>query len=66
VKQGGAEEPVYGENVSSGMSRSERRQAAKKAGEMQEKLEEAKQLKEAGKTEEAKEKLREVHGDKFK
>lgn len=65
VKQGGAEEPVYGENVSSGMSRSERRQAAKKAGEMQEKLEEAEQLKEAGKTEEAKQKLREVHGEGF-
>ncbi|MDS0243605.1 MULTISPECIES: CBASS oligonucleotide cyclase [unclassified Haloferax] len=63
--QSRAEEPVYGEAVDKGMSRSERRKTAEKAKQAGQKLEEAKRLKEQGKTEEAKEKLREVHGGKF-
>jgi hypothetical protein len=59
-------EPVYGERVDKGMSRRERRQAAKKAQQAKQKLEEAKQLQEEGRTEEAKEKLNEAHGEGFK
>lgn len=65
MKRGGANEPVYGENVSSGMSWRERRKAAKKAKRASTKLEEAKKLKEEGRTAEAKEKLKEVHGESF-
>ncbi|WP_157884799.1 CBASS oligonucleotide cyclase [Halorubrum aethiopicum] len=58
-------EPVYDEHVDQGMSRGERRDAAKKAKQAKQKLEEAKQLQEQGKTEEAKETLQDVHGDDF-
>ena len=63
--KGRTKEPVYGESVDSGMERAERREAAKKARKAKEKLDEAKQLKEEGKTEEVKEKLKDVHGDDF-
>lgn len=59
-------EPVYQERLDKGMSSEEKRKAAKKAYNAQEKLREAKQLQEQGKTEEAKEKYREVYGDEFK
>ena len=59
-------EPVYEERVDQGMSRSERREAAKKAKSAKKKLEEAKQFHEEGKTEEAKKKLQVVHGDDFR
>jgi hypothetical protein len=61
----GTQEPIYGESVDKGMSRRERRKAAEKASDAAEKLEEAKRLKEQGKTEQAKQKLREVHGEGF-
>jgi hypothetical protein len=48
------------------MSSEEKRKAAKKAYNAQEKLREAKELQEQSKTEEAKEKYREVYGDDFK
>ncbi|MFB6185517.1 MAG: hypothetical protein ABEI86_01445, partial [Halobacteriaceae archaeon] len=59
-------EPVYQERLDKGLSSEEKRQAAKKAYNAQEKLREAKELQEQGKTEEAKEKYREVYGDDFK
>ncbi|TQQ83125.1 hypothetical protein EGH24_05985 [Halonotius terrestris] len=59
-------EPVYQERLDKGMSSKERRQAAGKAYNAQEKLREAKRLQEQGKTEKAKEKYREVYGDNFK
>jgi hypothetical protein len=59
-------EPVYQERLDNGMSSEERRQAAGKAYNAQEKLREAKRLQEQGKTEKAKEKYREVYGDDFK
>lgn len=65
IDNGGSKEPVYDETVDSGMSRSERRKAAEKAEKANAKLEEAKRLKQQGRTEEAKEKLREVHGEGF-
>jgi len=58
-------EPVYQERLDKGMSSEEKRKAAKKAYNDQEKLREAKKLQERGKTEEAKEKYREVYGDDF-
>jgi hypothetical protein len=58
-------EPVYQERLDKGMSSEEKRKAAKKAYNDQEKLREAKRLQERGKTEEAKEKYREVYGDDF-
>jgi len=58
-------EPVYDERVDQGMSRSERREAAKKARQAKQKMEEAKRLQKEGKTEEAMEKLQDVHGDDF-
>jgi hypothetical protein len=58
-------EPVYQERLDKGMSSEEKRKAAKKAYKAQEKLREAKKLQEQGKTEEAKEKYREVYGDDF-
>lgn len=64
--RGTTKEPVYGEAVDEGMSRSQKKEAAKKAAQARERLQKAQRLKEAGKTEEAKEKLREVHGDDFK
>lgn len=64
--QTSTEEPVYGERVDEGMSSEERRKAAGKAAKDSEKLQEAHRLKEEGKTEEAKEKYREVYGDDFK
>ncbi|RYJ15436.1 hypothetical protein ELS19_12470 [Halogeometricum borinquense] len=59
-------EPVYHERIDKGMSDKDRRKAAKKAYKASEKIEEAERLKKQGKTEEAKEKYREVYGDKFK
>lgn len=59
-------EPIYDERVDSGMSRSEKREAMKKARRMREKIDEAERLREEGKTKEAKQKLKEVHGDDFK
>jgi hypothetical protein len=59
-------EPVYQERLDKGMSNEEKKKAAKKAYNAQEKLREAKQLQEQGKTEEAKEKYREVYGNEFK
>lgn len=59
-------EPVYQERIDNGMNRKEKRKAAKKAWKGNEKIEEAEHLKEQGKTEEAKEKYREVYGDDFK
>jgi hypothetical protein len=59
-------EPVYEERIDDGMSRKEKKQAAEKAWKASEKIEEAERLKEEGKTEEAKEKYREVYGDGFK
>jgi hypothetical protein len=58
-------EPVYEETVDDSMDRSDQREAADKAERAKQKLEEAKRLQEEGKTEEAKEKLRDVHGDEF-
>lgn len=58
-------EPVYQERLDKGMNSEEKRKAAKKAYNDQEKLREAKKLQERGKTEEAKEKYREVYGDDF-
>lgn len=58
-------EPVYQERLDKGMSSEEKRKAAKKAYNDQEKLREAKRLQERGKTEEAKQKYREVYGDDF-
>jgi hypothetical protein len=59
-------EPVYQERLDKGMGSEEKREAAKKAYNAQEKLREAKKLQEQGKTDEAKEKYREVYGDDFK
>jgi len=59
------EEPVYGERVDQGMSRSQKREAQSKAKQMRGKINEAERLREQGKTEEAKKKLKEVHGDEF-
>lgn len=58
-------EPVYHEQIDKGMSTEEKRKAAKKAYQASEKIEEAEQLKKEGKTQEAKEKYREVYGDDF-
>jgi hypothetical protein len=63
--QGETREPVYQERLDRGMSREEKRKAAEKAYSSQEKLREAKKLQDQGKTEEAKEKYREVYGDEF-
>lgn len=63
--QSSAKEPVYDESVDEGMSRKDRRKAAEKAQKANQKLEEAKRLKDQGKTREAKEKLQGVHGDDF-
>jgi len=65
VKKRSATEPVYGEQVDSGQNWRERRQTAKKAKQASEKLEEAKRLKEEGRTDDAKQKLKEVHGEDF-
>ncbi|POG54429.1 nucleotidyltransferase [Haloferax marisrubri] len=62
---GKAKEPVYNESVDKGMGQEDRNAAAKKAKKASEKLEEAKRLKDQGKTEEAMEKLKEVHGKDF-
>lgn len=59
-------EPVYQERIDKGMSEEDRKKAASKAWQASEKIEEAERLKEEGKTEEAKEKYREVYGDDFK
>ncbi|WP_241991786.1 CBASS oligonucleotide cyclase [Halorubrum sp. SS7] len=59
-------EPVYQERVDNGMSSKEKKQAAQKAYRASEKIEEAERLKQEGKTQEAKEKYREVYGDDFK
>lgn len=59
-------EPVYEERIDEGMSRKEKKKAAEKAWKASEKIEEAERLKKEGKTEEAKEKYREVYGDDFK
>lgn len=59
-------EPVYEERIDEGMNTEERKQAAKKAAQASQKIEEAERLKQQGKTEEAKEKYREVYGDGFK
>lgn len=59
-------EPVYQEQIDKGMSTKEKKKAAKKAWKASEKIEEAERLKKQGKTEEAKEKYREVYGDDFK
>ena len=58
-------EPVYDEAVDEGMSRSERRQASEQAQQMRDALHEANRLKEEGKHEEAKAKLKEALGDGF-
>lgn len=63
--KGRTKEPVYGETVDTGMERSERREATKKAKKTKKKLDQAKQIKDEGDTEAAKEKLKEVHGDNF-
>jgi hypothetical protein len=47
------------------MDDEDRQEATKKAYKASEKIEEAERLKNQGKTEEAKEKYREVYGDKF-
>lgn len=65
IENGGSKEPVYDETVDSGMSRSERQKAAEKAEKAEAKLEEANRLKKQGRIAEAKEKLREVHGENF-
>ena len=64
--QGETREPVYQERLDQGLSTEEKRQAAERAYNAQEKLREAKNLQEQGKTEQAKEKYREVYGDDFK
>lgn len=58
-------EPIYEERVDEGMTREEKNRASTKAQQAREKLREARRLKEQGEDEEAKEKLREVHGDDF-
>lgn len=58
-------EPVYQERLDKGMSNEEKRKAAEKAYRDQEKLREAKRLQQQGKTEQAKEKYREVYGNNF-
>jgi hypothetical protein len=58
-------EPVYGEQVDSGMNKKDRRRAADQAAEAAQKLKEAKRLKEEGDVEAAKKKLNEVHGEGF-
>jgi hypothetical protein len=65
IDNGESKEPVYDETVDSGMNRSERQEAAAKAEKANAKLEEANRLKAQGRTKEAKEKLREVHGEGF-
>jgi hypothetical protein len=65
IEKSGTKEPVYDETVDSGMSRSERRKTAEKAEKANAKLQEAKRLKQQGRTGEAKEKLKEVHGEGF-
>jgi hypothetical protein len=57
---------VYDEAVDRGMSRRDKRDAAQLADQARGKLEEAKRLKEAGKTKEAKEKLEEVYREDFR
>jgi len=59
-------EPVYEEQIDKGMSKEEKEKTAEKAWKASKKIEEAERLKNQGKTEEAKEKYREVYGDKFK
>lgn len=59
-------EPVYEEQIDSRMSGGEKQEAAQKAWKASKKIEEAERLKEQGKTQEAKEKYREVYGDDFK
>lgn len=59
-------EPVYNERIDRGMTREEKKKAAQKAWEASKKIEEAERLKEEGKTQEAKEKYREVYGSRFK
>jgi len=59
-------EPVYQEQIDKGMNREEKEKAAEKAWKASQKIEEAERLKKQGKTEEAKEKYREVYGDKFR
>jgi hypothetical protein len=63
--QGPTKEPIYDEKVDQGMSRSEKRKAKKKAQQMRDKLNEAERLREEGKTEQAKQKLKEVYGEGF-
>lgn len=63
--QGPTREPVYNEQVDSGMSRSDRRQAAKKAEEFAEAIETARRLKEQGRTRAARKRLREAFGGGF-
>lgn len=58
-------EPVYDERVDSGMSHSERRQATKKAEEFAEAIETAQRLKEQGRTQAARKRLREAFGGGF-
>lgn len=58
-------EPVYDEAVDSGVSRKDRQKAAQKAQNAEKKLKEARRLKQQGRPEEAKQKLKEVHGEGF-
>lgn len=60
-----AKEPVYGESVDKGTSDKERKEVSKEAEKAKNKLDEAQELRKAGKEEEAKEKLKEVHGSGF-
>lgn len=61
-----AKEPVYNESVDSGVSRKERKEVSKQAKEAKKKLDEAQELRKSGKEDEAKEKLKDVHGESFK
>lgn len=64
--RGTPREPIYGGAVDKGWSHDDREEAAEKAKRAAQKLEEAKELKEQGRTEAAKRKLRETYGEGFR
>lgn len=61
----GTREPVYGDRVDANMSSDKRRTAVKKSRKARKHIRRAKELKKAGRTEEAKEEYRKVLGDDF-
>jgi len=59
------EEPIYGESVDSGMNSKQKQEAARRASELRDKLREARRLKEQGRPQEAKKKLKDAFGEGF-